>query len=39
MMPQWNGFGVFAHGFAVVETVMEEPHRAGYTVWLAQKRV
>ena len=27
-----------AHGFAVVEMVMEDPHCAGHTVWLAQKR-
>ena len=27
-----------AHGFAVVGMVMEDPHCAGHTVWLAQKR-
>lgn len=27
-----------AHGFAVVEMVMEDPHCAGHTIWLAQKR-
>lgn len=27
-----------AHGFAVVEMVMEDPHCTGHTIWLAQKR-
>ena len=27
-----------AHGFTVVEMVMEDPHCAGHTIWLAQKR-
>ncbi len=27
-----------AHGFTVIERVMEDPHCTGHTIWLAQKR-